>query len=118
MNGERVCTETAGPLLHSLQSYGGQFEHETGVSQLRGLVNDGLLTEFNCHLAFAIFCMVKLIITFSRRGYPGPTLAETSVGEGLHVNDRLLSPLFYCSQVFRAKKPNLLIDLAFTSHLH
>ena len=59
------------------------------VFQLRGLVNDGLFTEFNCHLAFAVFCMVKLITTFSRRGYPGPTLADTSAGEGLHVNDRL-----------------------------
>lgn len=88
------------------------------VFQLRGLVNDEMFTELNCHLAFAVFCMVKLIITFSRRGCPGPTLAESSVGEGLHVNDRLLSLLFFLFTVFLVKKPNLLIDLAFTSHLH
>lgn len=70
------------------------------VFQLRGLVNDRLFMEFNCHFASAECSVVKLIITSSHRGYTEPTLAEGSAGEGLHVNERLLSPLFYCSLCF------------------
>ena len=88
------------------------------VFQLRGLVNDRLFMEFNCHFASAECSVVKLIITSSHRGYTEPTLAEGSAGEGLHVNERLLSSFILLFTVFRAKTTNLLIDLASTSHLH
>ena len=49
--------------------------------QLEDLLTDELCTELDCHLVFAE--QSSSSSRFSRRGYPGPALAETSAGEGL-----------------------------------